>query len=643
MKILQTKTSIGFKPAVGYLRRSTDRQEQSIGDQKKAIELYAITAGYELLDFYIDDAISGASAEGRASFLRLIKDAKSKDCPFQYVLVYDVKRFGRVDNDEAGYYRYQLRKNGVEIIYVSEGFNGDDTDDLLRPVKQWQARQELKDLSKVTIRGLLSRSEGGWWMGGTPPYGYDLAYYNSSGDFICVVRFIQDGTRNVYDAEDNLSRTIPKGDSLTFTKKDRCRLVLSSSDRVEVIKNIFKWYIIDGLGYKSIADRLNRNGIPSPRCGHKGNGRQSKWGSTTIMAMLKNPAYTGDMVWNKRSNAKFHRISDKRAMAMKALPGNEVYHNGEEDWIVHNDTHPAIIHRNRFIQVQQRIKLIKRYNYDNTHRRGRGARSEYLLTGLLKCMSCGHNWTGYKTIKGRKRLDGSNPINYYYACNGYISKGNSVCHRKVIPKDQIEEWVMEVIGQMLKEYFTSDNLVTLRRMVEQEINLLIPDIGSELDKTDNRLKEIIQTITNLIDNITDVNREFVDKRIIELKREMIELEKRKQELESAGDKRLETERIIEEAMAMAGDFKQVFDEGSVEEKRLFIRAFLSGIKLDPRTEEGEARFILLPGLDKVWRPENLPELTENPDNEAQKNPENQDMSSVILVAGAGFEPATSGL
>jgi len=34
------------------------------------------------------------------------------------------------------------------------------TDDLLRPVKQWQARQELKDLSKVAIRGLLSKGQG---------------------------------------------------------------------------------------------------------------------------------------------------------------------------------------------------------------------------------------------------------------------------------------------------------------------------------------------------------------------------------------------------------------------------------------------------------------------------------------------------
>jgi hypothetical protein len=32
------------------------------------------------------------------------------------------------------------------------------------PVKQWQARQKSKDLSKVTIRGLLSKSDTGCWI-----------------------------------------------------------------------------------------------------------------------------------------------------------------------------------------------------------------------------------------------------------------------------------------------------------------------------------------------------------------------------------------------------------------------------------------------------------------------------------------------
>ena len=121
---------------------------------------------------------AGLSAEGRLSdvvvfaneaargrgplaepFQQMVADAQEPKCPFQVVIVYDVKRFGRLGNDEAGYYRHVLSTHGVEVRYVTENFNGDSTDDLLRPVKQWQARQESKDLSNVTIRGQLSRVE----------------------------------------------------------------------------------------------------------------------------------------------------------------------------------------------------------------------------------------------------------------------------------------------------------------------------------------------------------------------------------------------------------------------------------------------------------------------------------------------------
>ena len=40
-----------------------------------------------------------------------------------------------------------------------------------------------RDLSKVTIRGLLTKSETGFWMGGVPPHGYDLRYEGYSGDY----------------------------------------------------------------------------------------------------------------------------------------------------------------------------------------------------------------------------------------------------------------------------------------------------------------------------------------------------------------------------------------------------------------------------------------------------------------------------
>ena len=65
-----------------------------------------------LAKFYVDDAISGTSTIGRRAFQQMILDAENPAHPFDVIVVYDVKRFGRIDNDEAGYYRYRLRTGG---------------------------------------------------------------------------------------------------------------------------------------------------------------------------------------------------------------------------------------------------------------------------------------------------------------------------------------------------------------------------------------------------------------------------------------------------------------------------------------------------------------------------------------------------
>lgn len=251
--------------AVGYARRSTDRQEQSIPDQRKAIEDYVEEHGFRLGRVYVDDAISGTSTLGRRAFQEMIADAQKESHPFDFVIVYDVKRFGRVDNDEAGYYRHVLRTHGVEVRYVSENFNRDSTDDLLRPVKQWQARQESKDLSKVTIRGLLSKigytsgseAKNGWWMGGVPPHGYDLCYVNADGKFLMTVRYMPDGSKRILGEKGKLVRTLVRGESLNLSQRDHARLAPSSPERVMVATSIFTMYVEQRKGYNAIADTPN--------------------------------------------------------------------------------------------------------------------------------------------------------------------------------------------------------------------------------------------------------------------------------------------------------------------------------------------------------------------------------------------------
>jgi len=52
-----------------------------------------------------NQSVSGTSTLGRRAFQQMIGDAESPTRRFDIIVVYDVKRFGRIDNDEAGYYR----------------------------------------------------------------------------------------------------------------------------------------------------------------------------------------------------------------------------------------------------------------------------------------------------------------------------------------------------------------------------------------------------------------------------------------------------------------------------------------------------------------------------------------------------------
>ncbi len=578
------------QPAVGYLRRSTDRQEQSIGDQKHALEVYAQDHGFEILDFYVDDAISGTSADERKAFLQLIKDASADNCPFRYVLVYDIKRFGRLDNDEAGYYRFQLRRAGVEVIYTSEGFNGDETDDLLRPVKQWQARQESRELSKVTIRGLLSRSGEGWWSGGMPPYGYDLTYWSGDGNFLMVVRYDHDLNKLILDEDGNVTRVVPRGESLMLSKRDRCKLVPSTPERVEVLRNIFTWYAYQGLGSKGIADRLNQAGISSPRGGHWSSMHQDKWAMTTVKDILENPAYVGDAVWNRQSFAKFHRIEQGRAVPRRVTPGAGPTRNRQEDWIVVKDAHPALISRTLFLDAKKKREARKLGIDSFSYRVGQGANSPFLLSGLINCLHCGHRWHGYTTHKGRKRNDGTSVKSLYYACGGYVSKGKSCCQRSLLDKETAEEWVFEQIGRIIPQFLGRGGEAKLREMIEQELAGDGRFDGSQLATVRQHKRDAESAIENLLDNLTAANREFVDRRIQKLRDEIAACDQEEGSLLELQSQEQQASALAQEAMLCVRDFDRVQAEGTVDEKKQFVRAFLHRIDFDPASRKGTAYF-----------------------------------------------------
>ena len=455
-----------MKKAVAYLRRSDPRQEKSIPDQKRAVLKYAREHGIEIVRWYIDDAISGTSTKRRNDFKQMIADASRPDWQYKLILVYDVKRFGRGDCDEAGHYRYLLRQNGVEVVYVSENFRGDESDDMIRVVKQIQARQEVRDLSKVTFRGLISSAERGYWLGGVPSFGFDLRYESIDGVVLMTVRFLSDGRKEIYGTDGKLVRVLRRGELIPASKTDRATLVLSAEDRVELVRRIFRMYTRDGMGLGAITETLNREGIPSPGNCNSSEHSGRFWSKGTVRFILKNPSYAGDMVWNRRAQGKFHRVQGKEARERPGTEFEKFCLNGESDWIVIPNAHPAIIDRDTFDEAQRLMKERgKRRGVGAAFRSGRAKHSRYLLSGIMKCARCGHPYHGYPANSTKCRKDGTKLVTYYYACSAFRNKGKSVCRGCLLRWRETEDYVLERIGLRVDRLLSEGGKEILRKMI----------------------------------------------------------------------------------------------------------------------------------------------------------------------------------
>ena len=201
-----------------------------------------------------------------------------------------------------------------------------------------------------------------------------------------------------------------------------------------------------------------------------------------------------------------------------------------------------------------------------------------------------------------------------------MTKGNSVCSRNVISKEMLEEFAIEAIGTQVEEFLRRGGNKLLRKYLEEEVGGRRIDIAPEVARVEHRLKQIDETVNNLLDNITPTNRDFVDKRIKGLRREIRALASRRDELVLAAKSKLDLEELVGQIHEYMRDFKRVVGEGTIDEKRSFLRAFCQRIELSPENHQGRALFYAVPEPSALAKD-----------------------SSLIMVAGVGFEPTTSGL
>lgn len=245
-----------MKTAAAYIRVSTDDQlEYSPDSQVKKIKEYAISHNYSICDDYIfiDEGISGRSAEKRPKFMQMIGLAKTKPKPFDVILLWKFSRFAR-NRQDAILYKSMLRKDcGIDVISITEQLSDDPTSILIEALLEAMDEYYSINLAQEVKRGMTEKfSRGG--IVTIPSFGYD----------------VKDGKYIINETE------------------------------AEIVRMVFSDFV-SGMPYKTIAHKINELGIKTKR----GNTFENR----TVQYILMNPVYIGKIRWTpsgKNRNDRYH-------------------------------------------------------------------------------------------------------------------------------------------------------------------------------------------------------------------------------------------------------------------------------------------------------------------------------------------------
>src|SRR5262245_39343670 len=114
--------------AWAFYRRSTDKQELSIDDQRRECRAFAMTRGWAIVREFVPGKgfASGLSIERDTTLQEMVRVAELRSHGARFLIVYDVSRFGRLASDEKIYWEQRFKKHGgVQIVYVHGDFKND--------------------------------------------------------------------------------------------------------------------------------------------------------------------------------------------------------------------------------------------------------------------------------------------------------------------------------------------------------------------------------------------------------------------------------------------------------------------------------------------------------------------------------------
>jgi DNA invertase Pin-like site-specific DNA recombinase len=580
---------------IGYVRRSTDKQEMSLDQQRAKLEEFAASKGWKLVQVFSDDALSGSDMK-RPGLDAMMQFAR-QSTDIHAVIAWERNRLARPKDPMDGMIlERDLLASGKKVVYVATGQEAGTSfaSGLISYVEHHQSGDYLRKLSRDTMRGHIHRAERGLWSGGPIPFGYDRLILSADGSPRRIVRDLPDRSQQVIDVKtgDTVEHV---NDGHRYSKQDfeLCSLTPSDPIRVQGVQKMFADYAA-GFPIRSLRDDLNRCGIRT--------GRGRTFTAATIHAMLGNQSYVGDCVYNKRTESKWHRHTSAGSIERQ---DEGLEDRPQADWIIKSDAWPALIDRETFAKVQQRRNESRE---KHCHVSGPAIRSEYILTHVAVCGVCGSRLTGQTTTSGKGYRT------RYYICSCHHRGDHELCPKRYkVPAILLEDHIIGLIKDDLGRLRDGDKL---HQYIAEEMRRIRGSQCNAREQLQRRLAELDQAVAKLRDHLKaldpvtaaglgmyDEARALMEERVT-VGKDLGELPPALPSLPAAAELRRNADRAFDE-------LDKVLAGGTIEQRRELIGLYVQKIKADPDTNS--VQISLFPALFSR------------------------------VVAGGGFEPPTSGL
>jgi DNA invertase Pin-like site-specific DNA recombinase len=305
-------------PVAEYLRRSTEHQQYSMENQRAVIAAYAEDRNFSVVKTYTDGT-SGVVLKRRIGLRQLLQDVMSGDASYRAILVYDVSRWGRFqDNDESAHYEFLCKSAGVPVHYCAEMFTNDGSlpSSLMKALKRAMAGEYSRELGVKVFNGQKRLAELGFKQGGPPGYGF----------------------RRMLVASDRKAKQLLEKGERKNIATDRVLLVPGPANEIKEVHEIYRRFTIERWSLKGIARDLNLRKIRSPR--------NATWTHSVVRTILSHPRYVGCNVFNQTTG----RLGAQPV----ARPRTE--------WIICTDAHQGIVDPPVFAKAQEILAANRKTN-----------------------------------------------------------------------------------------------------------------------------------------------------------------------------------------------------------------------------------------------------------------------------------------